>query len=100
MPDGGVIPSAPDLARLVDALLGGRLLSPPLLAAMMTPRGPPSSDVEQYRLRARARRRERGRDDHRPRRADPGVSVEVVHHLAAVTSIVVLATRTAAPGRR
>ncbi len=50
MPDGGMITSAPDLARLVDALLGGQLLSPPLLAAMMTPQGPPSTDVEQYGL--------------------------------------------------
>jgi CubicO group peptidase (beta-lactamase class C family) len=48
MPDGGMITTAHDLARLIDALIGGRLLSPPLLAAMMTPQGPDSNDVEQY----------------------------------------------------
>jgi CubicO group peptidase (beta-lactamase class C family) len=33
LPDGGMITTATDLARLVDALLCGKLLSPPLLAA-------------------------------------------------------------------
>ena len=32
MPDGGLVTTSTDLARLVDALLGGRLVSPATLA--------------------------------------------------------------------
>lgn len=88
MPDGGLITSAPDLARLIDALLGGRL-SPPLLAAMMKPQTPPSADVEQYGYGLSLVVESGavtiiGHDG-----ADPGVSTEVTHHLAAATTIVV-----------
>jgi CubicO group peptidase (beta-lactamase class C family) len=38
MPDGGLVTTTTDLARLLDALLGGRLLSPRLAAAMTAPR--------------------------------------------------------------
>jgi CubicO group peptidase (beta-lactamase class C family) len=48
MPDGGMITTVTDLARLVDALLGGKLLSPPLLAAMTSSQTPPSTDLEHY----------------------------------------------------
>jgi CubicO group peptidase (beta-lactamase class C family) len=48
MPDGGMITTATDLARLVDALLSGKLLSPPLLAAITTTKTPPSTDLEHY----------------------------------------------------
>ena len=90
MPDGGLITSAPDLARLIDALLGGRLVSPPLLAAMMTPQGPPSTDVEQYGygLGLVVENGEVTIVGHSG--SDPGVSAEVTHHLGAATTIVVL----------
>jgi CubicO group peptidase (beta-lactamase class C family) len=90
MPDGGMITTAQDLARLVDALLGGRLLSPPLLAAMMTPQGPPSADVEQcgYGLELVVEDGAVTILSHGG--ADPGVSTMFAHHLAAATTIVVL----------
>ena len=48
MPDGGMITTAADVARLIDALLGGRLLSPELVAEMTRPQGPSSDEVEQW----------------------------------------------------
>ena len=90
MPDGGMITSAPDLARLVDALLGGRLLSPPLLAAMTTPHGPPSTDVEQYGYGLALVVENGAVTILGHGGSDPGVSTMVVHHLAAAATIVVL----------
>ncbi len=90
MPDGGLITSAPDLARLIDALLAGRLLSPPLLAAMMTPQGPRSTRLEQYGygLELVVENGEVTILGHGG--SDPGVSTIVAHHRAAATTIVVL----------
>ena len=90
MPDGGMITTAQDLAGLIDALVGGRLLSPPLLAAMMTPQTPPSADVEHYGyglelVVENGIVRILGHGG-----SDPGVSTMVAHHLAAATTIVVL----------
>ena len=48
MPDGGMNTTAHDLARLIDAILEGRLLPAPLVAAMTSPQGPNRNDVEQY----------------------------------------------------
>ena len=48
MPDGGMISTVTDLARLIDAIDTGQLLSPEMTAAMTTPQGPPSDDVDQY----------------------------------------------------
>ena len=48
MPDGGMITTAHDLARLIDAILDGRLLSAPMVAAMTSPQGPNRTDLEQY----------------------------------------------------
>lgn len=100
MPDGGMITTATDLARLVDALLGGKLLSPPLLAAMTTPQGRPSADLEQYGYGLELVVEKgvvtiRGHGG-----ADPGVSTIVLYHVVAGTTIVGSATRTGAPGRR
>jgi CubicO group peptidase (beta-lactamase class C family) len=90
MPDGGMITTAHDLARLVDALLGGRLLSPPLLAAMMKPQGPDSKDVEQYGYGLELVVEGGAVTIVGHGGADPGVSTMVAHHLAAATTIVVL----------
>jgi CubicO group peptidase (beta-lactamase class C family) len=48
MPDGGMITTAHDLARLIDAILDGRLLPAPMVAAMTSPQGPNRGDLEQY----------------------------------------------------
>jgi len=48
MPDGGLITTPVDLARLIDALRGGTLVGADTFAAMTRPQGPPTDDVEQY----------------------------------------------------
>lgn len=90
MPDGGMITTAQDLARLIDALLGGTLVSPPLLAAMMTPHAPPSDDLEQYGYGLELVMENGTVTIIGHGGADPGVSTVVAHHLAAATTIVVL----------
>jgi len=96
MPDGGLLTTAADLARLIDALLAGRLVSPPTLAAMMTPHGlpPPSSKPYRYGygygLELVIQNGEVTIFGHGG--ADPGVSTMVAHHRAAATTIIVLCT--------
>lgn len=92
MPDGGLGSTADDLARFVDALLGGRLVSPALVEAMLRPQGPAegADDAERYGYGM-----ELGLVDGRVMVAghngsDPGVSAVVAHHLDAATTIVVL----------
>jgi len=91
MPDGGMLTTAADLVRLVDALLAGRLLGPALLAEMLRPQGPPSSDgAELYGYGCSL-----GVDGGEVvvighGGSDPGVATMVAHHLAARTTIVVL----------
>src|SRR6266850_6725371 len=90
MPDGGLITAPQDLARLIDALLGGVLLSPPMAAAMMTPQGPATDAVQQYGYGCRlvVENGEVTIVGHGG--SDPGVSAEVTHHLGAATTIIVL----------
>ncbi len=90
MPDGGMITTASDLARLVDALLAGKLLSPPRLASMITPQAPPSADVEQYGYGMELVVENGVVTIIGHGGSDPGVSTLVAHHLAAATTIVVL----------
>jgi CubicO group peptidase (beta-lactamase class C family) len=90
MPDGGMITTAQDLAKLIDALLGGRLLSPPLLASMMTPHAAPSDDLEQYGYGLELVVENGAVTILGHGGADPGVATMVAHHLAAATTIVVL----------
>jgi CubicO group peptidase (beta-lactamase class C family) len=90
MPDGGMISTATDLARFVDALLDGRLLSPPLLAAMTRPQGPPSSDLEQYGYGCWLVVEDGVVTILGHGGRDPGVSARVAHHMKAGTTIVVL----------
>jgi len=90
MPDGGMISTATDLARYVDSLVGGRLLSPPLLAAMTRPQGPPSTDLEQYGYGCWLVVEDGAVTIIGHGGGDPGVSARVAHHLAAGTTIVVL----------
>jgi CubicO group peptidase (beta-lactamase class C family) len=90
MPDGGMITTAGDLARLIDALLDGHLVSPTLLAAMQTPQGPPSDHVVQYGygLELALENGQVAIIGHGG--SDPGVSTLVSHFLEATTTIVVL----------
>ncbi|HEX5149112.1 MAG TPA: serine hydrolase domain-containing protein [Candidatus Limnocylindrales bacterium] len=89
MPDGGVITTARDLALLIDALLGGRLLSPALLAAMTTPQGPPdASEAYGYGCMLRVEDGRVATIGHGG--SDPGVSTLLVHHLASATTIVTI----------
>ena len=90
MPDGGMITTAHDLARLVDALLAGRLLPEPLVRAMTGPQGPNRGDVEQYGYGC-----ELAVVDGSVRvighgGSDPGVSAMLTHHLAEGITLVVL----------
>jgi CubicO group peptidase (beta-lactamase class C family) len=93
MPDGGMISTATDLARFVDALLDGRLLSPALLAAMIRPQGPPSNDVEQYGYGINLGIENGVVTVLGHGGSDPGVSAMATHHVAAGTTIVVLCNR-------
>ena len=61
MPDGGMITTPADLVRLVNALLGGRLVSGELLAAMTRPAGPAIDGDGAMGLRLPAERRGRHR---------------------------------------
>jgi CubicO group peptidase (beta-lactamase class C family) len=90
MPDGGMITTAPDLARLIDALLEARLLSPALTAAMTRPQGPPSTDLEQYGYGCELVVEDGVVTILGHGGSDPGVSTMVTHHRAARTTIVVL----------
>jgi CubicO group peptidase (beta-lactamase class C family) len=90
MPDGGMITTARDLAVLIDALLGGGLLSPPLLAAMTRPQGPPSTAVEQYGYGCELVVEDGEVTVLGHGGGDPGVSTMVAHYPAAATTIVVL----------
>jgi CubicO group peptidase (beta-lactamase class C family) len=90
MPDGGMITTATDLARLVDALLDGRLLAPDLVAAMTRPQGPPSADLEQYGYGFELVVEDGAVRSVGHGGSDPGVSTMLVHHRAAATTIVVL----------
>ena len=90
MPDGGLITTAPDLARFIDALLGGRLLSPPLVAAMSTPQGPESSELEQYGYGLELVVQDGSVTILGHGGSDPGVSTTVSHYLDTPATIVVL----------
>ncbi|MGX7828426.1 serine hydrolase domain-containing protein [Actinokineospora sp. 24-640] len=90
MPDGGMITTAPDLARLVDAILGDTLVGADLRGQMTRPQGPPSDDDEQYGYGMLL-----NLDDGEVAvlghgGGDPGVSAVVAHHRAAATTVVVI----------
>ncbi|MBA2717669.1 MAG: serine hydrolase [Chloroflexi bacterium] len=90
MPDGGVITSPIDLAHLIDALLGGRLLGPELALAMRTPQGPPSDAIEQYGYGCELVVQDGRVTILGHGGSDPGVSAMLTHHLDGATTIVVL----------
>jgi CubicO group peptidase (beta-lactamase class C family) len=90
MPDGGMNSTPYDLARLVDAILGGRLLPEPLVRALTSPQGPNAGDVEQYGYGC-----ELAVVDGRVTvighgGSDPGVSAMLTHHLDAGITLAVV----------
>ena len=93
MPDGGMITTPSDLGRLIDALLGGRLLSPGLVEAMTRPQGPPSDEVQQWGYgcqltMAGGRVLAIGHGG-----SDPGVAALLSHFVAEGATVVVLLNR-------
>jgi CubicO group peptidase (beta-lactamase class C family) len=93
MPDGGMITTPDDLARLVDALIAGRLLRPELVAAMTRPQGPPSDEIEQwgYGCKLTVRGGEVVGWGHGG--ADPGVSALLTHYPEAAATVAVTCNR-------
>jgi len=90
MPDGGMITTPTDLARLIDALVDGRLLSPELLAEMTRPQGPPSTELTQWGYGCELTVVDRAVVAFGHGGGDPGVSARVVHYPDAGTTIVAL----------
>lgn len=90
MPDGGLITTPHDLARLLDALLGGRLLDARTAAAMTTPQGPPSDGLEQYGYGCQLVVEDGEVTIIGHSGADPGVSALVSRYREDDTTIVVL----------
>jgi CubicO group peptidase (beta-lactamase class C family) len=90
MPDGGIVSTAGDLARFVDALFAGALLGPELLAAMQTPHAPPDAEGGLYGYGCLLGV-EHGRVTvvgHNG--SDPGVTCVVAHHPAVDTTVIAL----------
>jgi CubicO group peptidase (beta-lactamase class C family) len=90
MPDGGLVTTTTDLARLVDALTGGRLVSPATFAAMTSAQCGRTEGAERYGYGLQLafvgdQLVVLGHNG-----LDPGVSAVVTHHVAAATTIVVL----------
>jgi CubicO group peptidase (beta-lactamase class C family) len=90
MPDGGMITTPVDLARLIDALLAGRLLSPELVAAMTRPQGPPSTGISQWGYGCELTVVDGAVVVLGHGGGDPGVSARLAHYPDAATTIVAL----------
>ena len=90
MPDGGMITTAGDLAKLFDALLGGRLVSPGMVTRMTSPQGPPTDSIERYGYGLHLVVVDGKVTILGHGGSDPGVSALVSHHVMDDTTIVVL----------
>lgn len=92
MPDGGLVTTTTDLARLVDALVGGWLVSPATFATMTSAQCGRTGSASRYRygygLEMGVVDDERVVFGHNG--LDPGVSAVVAYHPDAATTIVVL----------
>jgi CubicO group peptidase (beta-lactamase class C family) len=89
MPDGGLITTAPDLARLVDGLRSGMLVAPATLTRMMTPQSPPDGAGVSYGygLELTLQNDRVVRFGHSG--SDPGVATVVTHYVdSAITNVV------------
>jgi CubicO group peptidase (beta-lactamase class C family) len=90
MPDGGLITAAEDLARLMDALLEGRLLAEGTLAAMTSPQGPPADAGVRYGYGCELVVEDGVVTVLGHSGTDPGVTAELNHYRASGTTVVVL----------
>ena len=90
MPDGGMITTPVDLARLMDALLAERLLGPELVAAMTRPQGPSSTEIEQWGYGCKLTVADGRIVAIGHTGSDPGVAAFLSHYLAEQTTVVVL----------
>jgi CubicO group peptidase (beta-lactamase class C family) len=93
MPDGGMISTPVDLARLIDALVGGRLLAEDMVAAMTRPQGPPSDEVEQWGYGCKLTVGEGEVVAFGHGGGDPGVSALLTYYPAAATTVAVACNR-------
>jgi CubicO group peptidase (beta-lactamase class C family) len=88
MPDGGLTTTAPDLARLLDAITSGALLEPGTVARMLTPHGFDENEAYGYGMELVVV------DDrvtiYGHGGADPGVSTMVSHYVDPELTVVVL----------
>lgn len=89
-PDGGLVTTPTDLARLVDALVGGRLVSPETFAAMTFAQCGRTKGADRYGYGLEMRFLDDELAVFGHNGLDPGVSAAVAHHPAAATTIVVL----------
>lgn len=91
MPDGGMITTANDLARFLDALLGGRLVSEESVRGMSTPHGTIRDGLEAYGLGLELYVEDDGRVSTIGHAGgDPGVSAMVTHHVDERANVIVL----------
>lgn len=90
MPDGGLVTTTTDLARLIDALVAGQLVSPETFAAMTSVQCGTTDGAERYGygLQLGFAGSELVLLGHNG--LDPGVSAVVAYHPAADTTIVAL----------
>ena len=89
MPDGGMITTPEDLARMIDALLAGRLLSSELVVEMTRPQGPPSDAPEQWGYGCQLSVSEGRVVSIGHGGADPGVAAMLVHYLEPAVTVAV-----------
>jgi len=90
MPDGGLVTTTTDLVRLVDALVGGRLVSPSTLATMTAAQCGRTQGVDRYGYGLEMGYLDGSLVVLGHNGLDPGISAVVAHHPAAATTIVVL----------
>jgi CubicO group peptidase (beta-lactamase class C family) len=90
MPDGGLITTAPDLARFLDAMRSGEVITPETHSLMLTPHGvdPDSPEGYGYGMELVVKDGTVGIYGHAG--ADPGVSAMVSHYVASGTTVIVL----------
>jgi CubicO group peptidase (beta-lactamase class C family) len=90
MPDGGMFTTAGDLSAFVEALLGGRLLDPPLVEAMLTPHAPSTGEPEHYGYGCLLEVEDGRVTVVGHGGSDPGVACMVAHHLEPGVTIIAL----------
>ncbi len=89
MPDGGMVTTAADLARFLDSLAAAELVSAPMVAEMLSPRGLIRDDLEAYGYGMELFVDDGATTIYGHAGGDPGVSAMVSHYVGdAVTTVV------------